>query len=121
MLPTQLPWSNDATEESRSEETNRRPASVVARLPVSGAASLGSVRGRLPRPSRPTLDQLVGVTGLGWTTSLLAFLGSTLGYGTGIVTRLVASPHTLLYVGAAMFAATLGLDRLNRKLSEENE
>lgn len=66
-----------------------------------------------------TLNNLAGLTGLGWTTSLLAFFSTVLGYGAGIVTRLVTTPQSLLYFGAALFLATLGLDRLSRRISEE--
>lgn len=65
-----------------------------------------------------TLDQLAGITGLGWTTSTLGFLSAVLGYGNGIASRLVAEPQAFLYVGLAFFLATLGLDRLARKIPD---
>ncbi|WP_436925299.1 hypothetical protein [Halosimplex amylolyticum] len=68
------------------------------------------------KPSLPTnadtAEQLAGITGLGWTTSTLGFLGTVLGYGNSIVGRLVTDPQSLLYVGSVCFLATLGLDRL---------
>ncbi|WP_313695238.1 hypothetical protein [Halorarum halobium] len=76
----------------------------------------------MPRKERPwsknVLNQLAGVTGLGWTMSILGFLGTLIGYGNAFVTRLVAGPQSLLYIGTAFFVATLGLDRLTDLLSE---
>lgn len=67
------------------------------------------------RSDENTLDQLAGITGLGWTTSMLGFLGTAFGYGSS----LVAKPTALLYLGGAFFLATVGLDRLrNRQESE---
>ena len=66
----------------------------------------------IPRPDRDVLDQLAGVTGLGWTTSTLGFLGTVMGYGNTLITRFVADSRSLLYVGVVFFLATLGLDRL---------
>lgn len=63
------------------------------------------------------LDQLAGITGLGWTASLLGYLITVIGYGNSLVTRLVADPHSLLYLGSALFVATLGLDRLQNSLT----
>jgi hypothetical protein len=65
-----------------------------------------------PDPSeRDTLEQLAGLTGLGWTTSTLVFLTTVVYSGTGPVGRVVADPQLLLYLGAAFFVATLALDR----------
>ncbi|WP_459193462.1 hypothetical protein [Halosimplex sp. J119] len=68
------------------------------------------------KPTLPTdtdtAEQLAGITGLGWTTSTLGFLGTVLGYGNSVVGRLVTDPQSLLYVGGVFFLATLGLDRL---------
>ncbi|MGM0398044.1 MAG: hypothetical protein ACQEQY_03540 [Halobacteriota archaeon] len=61
------------------------------------------------------LDQLAGVTGLGWTVSLLGYLGTLIGYGNSIVSRLVVDPQSLLYIGGAFFVATFGLDRLRNR------
>lgn len=63
-------------------------------------------------------DQLVGVAGLGWTTSTLGFLGTALGYGNSIVSRLVTEPSSLLYVGFVCFLATLGLDRVAKRTAD---
>ncbi|QPV64922.1 hypothetical protein I7X12_10070 [Halosimplex litoreum] len=57
-------------------------------------------------------EQLAGLAGLGWTTSTLGFLGTVLGYGNSVVSRLVTEPSSLLYVGAVCFLATVGLDRV---------
>lgn len=68
----------------------------------------------LKRPSvdSDTLEQLAGLTGFGWATSVIAFLATFFGYGTAILSRFVTDPVSLLYVGAVFFVATLGLDRL---------
>ncbi|MFC7140930.1 hypothetical protein ACFQMA_13985 [Halosimplex aquaticum] len=64
-------------------------------------------------------EQLAGVTGLGWTTSTLGFLGTVLGYGNSVVSRLVTDPQSLLYVGVVCFLATLGLDRVARRATDD--
>lgn len=100
----EFPLSGKMTQVSWSEKVQ---------LPVSVS---------LRRPSwskKAVLDNLAGLTGLGWTTSLLAFFSTVLGYGSGIVTRLVTTPQSLLYFGCALFVATLGLDRLSKKFSED--
>ncbi len=100
----ELPWARKITQVSWSEKV---------RFPFSMQIS---------RPSwskKQALENLVGLAGLGWTASLLAFFSTALGYGTSIITRLVTTPQSLLYFGAALFVATLGLDRLSKKLSEE--
>ncbi|WP_241662523.1 hypothetical protein [Halorubrum depositum] len=70
------------------------------------------------------LNQLTGLTGLGWTASVLGYLSTVIGYGNGLISRLVAEPQSLLYVGGSFFVLTLGLDRLHnravtRRASEE--
>ncbi|MFC7098415.1 hypothetical protein [Halobaculum marinum] len=55
------------------------------------------------------LDQLAGVTGFGWTASVLGYLGTAIGFGNTLVTN----PQSLLYLGGICFLATLGIDRLN--------
>ncbi|WP_227015765.1 hypothetical protein [Haloarcula sp. JP-L23] len=72
----------------------------------------------LPLPNADTLDQLAGVTGLGWTTSLLGFLTTLIGYGNSLLSRFAAEPQTLLYLGVAFFLATLGLDKLSESMRE---
>jgi len=69
----------------------------------------------LSPPDTDTLDQLAGVTGVGWTASALGFLSTVVGYGNSIVTRLVAEPQSLLYIGGVFLLATLGLDRLTER------
>jgi len=65
------------------------------------------------------LYRMAGVTGLGWTVSLLAYLSTLLGYGNAVVARLVGSPRALLYLGGGLLVATLGLDRLQRIGTDE--
>ena len=62
-------------------------------------------------PDEDRLDQLAGLTGVGWTTSALGYLGAAVGYGGSLVGR----PSSLLYLGGALFLATLGLDRLRSR------
>ena len=68
-----------------------------------------------PSPDSDTFDQLAGLTGFGWATSVLAFLATFFGYGTAFLSRFVTDPVSLLYVGAVFFVATLGLDKLAKK------
>lgn len=72
----------------------------------------------LSRLDGDVLDQLAGVAGVGWTASLLGYLGTLVGYGNGLVGRLVTDPQALLYVGVACFLATAGLDRLADRLAD---
>lgn len=72
-------------------------------------------------PDRSVLDQLAGITGIGWTASALGFLSTVVGHGNSVVTRLVAEPQSLLYIGGVFFLATFGLDRLTRHLSEARQ
>jgi hypothetical protein len=39
-----------------------------------------------------------------------------MGYWTSLLSRLVVGPRSLLYLGSALFVATLGLDRLQKTL-----
>lgn len=64
-----------------------------------------------------TLDQLAGLTGIGWTASMLGYLAAAVGVGNSVVSRLVADPVSLLYLGGVLLVATLGLDRLQNSLS----
>ena len=63
------------------------------------------------------LDRIAGITGIGWTVSILSYLATIIGYGNSLVTRLTVDPQSLLYIGGALFVATFGLDRLRNKLS----
>ena len=65
------------------------------------------------------LYRMAGVTGLGWTVSLLAYLSTLLGYGNAVVARLVGSPRALLYLGGGLLVATLGLDRLQSRGADD--
>lgn len=62
------------------------------------------------------LDQITGLTGLGWTTAVLGYLGTVMGYGNGVVSRLVAEPQSLLVLGGGFFVVTLGLDRVRDRV-----
>jgi hypothetical protein len=66
-----------------------------------------------------TCSRLAGLTGLGWTTSVLGFISTALGYGNGLVGRLVTDPRSFLYLGLFFFLTTLGLDRLANSASDE--
>jgi large-conductance mechanosensitive channel len=76
------------------------------------------------KPTRPSLldadslDQLGGVTGVGWTVSVLGYLTTVIGYGNALVSRLISDPQSFLYVGSVLFVATLGLNRLQRSATE---
>jgi hypothetical protein len=60
-----------------------------------------------------TLNQVAGITGLGWTASILGYLSSLIGSSTTLITN----SQLLLYLGGVFFVTTLGLDRLKNKLS----
>ena len=64
-----------------------------------------------------TLDQLAGITGVGWTVSILGYVSVMLGHEVVIVSRFVTDPQPLLYLGGALFLATFGLDRLRDRCS----
>lgn len=66
-----------------------------------------------------TLDQLAGITGVGWTVSILGYVSAILGHEIAVISRFVAGPESLLYLGAALFLATVGLDRLRDRCSEQ--
>jgi hypothetical protein len=55
------------------------------------------------------LDTAAGLTGIGWTTSLLGYLATAMGNSP---TPLV-SPQSLLYLGGILFVTTIGLDALS--------
>lgn len=52
---------------------------------------------------------------------MLGYLGTLVGYGNSLVARLVTDPQSLLYLGGALFVTTLGLDRLQRRVTDEDE
>ncbi|WP_248516491.1 hypothetical protein [Salinarchaeum laminariae] len=70
---------------------------------------------------RDALNQLAGITGLGWTASILGYLVTVIGYGSTLVSRIVVDPQSLLYLGGALFVATLGLDRLRNATTDDEE
>ncbi|WP_254273953.1 hypothetical protein [Haloarcula marina] len=74
---------------------------------------------KIPTPTKATLDQLAGVTGVGWTTSVLGFLTALIGYGNHILARFLVEPQALLYAGVVFFVATLGLDKLANSIAED--
>lgn len=67
------------------------------------------------------LDELAGITGFGWTASVLGALGSLAGYGNSLFSTLAMGPLSLLSLGIACFLATLGLDRLRNSVVETDE
>ncbi|WP_418280351.1 hypothetical protein [Halorubrum sp. DTA98] len=69
-------------------------------------------------PDTELVDQIAGITGLGWTASLLGYAISVIGYGNSVIGRLVVEPRSLLYVGTVLFVVTLGLDRFQRTLTD---
>lgn len=75
----------------------------------------------VPHPDKEALTQIAGITGLGWTISILGFLSTVVGYGASLVTRFVTDPQSLLYLGAVFFLATVGLDRLADALSKRED
>jgi len=96
MLRTKIPWSN------REENDSPNDSPTLRKRWADG----------------DVLDQLAGITGLGWTMSVLGFLSTALGYGNWLVARLVTAPQSLLYLGAVLFVVTLGLDRLKETLTD---
>ena len=62
--------------------------------------------------NRQSLRTLGAVTGLGWTGSLLGYIGAVAGFGRDLIVGLVTEPHVLLYTSLALLAVTLGLDKL---------
>lgn len=63
----------------------------------------------------PLLHRVGGVLGVGWTTTLLGYVSSVLGYSTELVARVGADPSSLLYAGVVLLLATLGLDRFAQR------
>jgi hypothetical protein len=69
------------------------------------------------KPDEDTLSQVAGITGLGWTASLLGYLSIVLGHGSSLVTN----PLSLLYLGGILLVATLGLDQLKSTVSDRSK
>lgn len=65
-----------------------------------------------------TLYRLGGVTGVGWTASVLGYASTVVGYGGGYLTRVINDPQSFLYAGGVLFLATLGLDHLAQRLTD---
>ncbi|MXR41581.1 hypothetical protein GRX01_09550 [Halobaculum sp. WSA2] len=70
---------------------------------------------QIARSEGDAIDQVAGITGFGWTASLLGYLGTLIGYSNSLITN----PQTLLYVGSVFFVTTLGLDRLRSSRSDD--
>ena len=68
---------------------------------------------QIVKSNEDTLEQVAGLTGFGWTTSVLGYLSVLAGYSNTLVT----SPQSLLYLGGILFVTTLGLDQLRERLS----
>lgn len=66
------------------------------------------------------LDQLAGLTGIGWTVSMLGFLSAVLDVGRWDAGHLGADPAPLLAVGVVLFVTTVGLDRLGRTVEGDD-
>lgn len=81
------------------------------------AKMISSIKQRLVSDSN-VLDQLAGITGIGWTVSILGYVSAAIGYGTVFISRLVTDPQSLLYLGGVLFMTTLGLDRLRDRRSK---
>lgn len=64
-----------------------------------------------------TLRQVAGLTGFGWTTSLLGYLIVVVGYSNALVTN----PQSLLYLGGVLFVMTVGLDQLRERLPDRKD
>ncbi len=60
------------------------------------------------------LHTVAGITGVGWTGSVLGYLGTAVGYGSP------GNPQSFLYLGGVLFVATVGLDRLRGCCRSEN-
>lgn len=84
---------------------------LLSRLYVPPTLPAMSLLDRLTQ-DRDALNQLAGITGLGWTASILGYLVTAIGYSSALLSRLAVDPRSLLYLGGALFVATLGLDRL---------
>jgi len=72
---------------------------------------------QIVKSNEDTLEQVAGLTGFGWTTSVLGYLSVLAGYSNTLVT----SPQSLLYLGGILFVTTLGLDQLRERLSNEKD
>jgi len=80
-----------------------------------------SIREKVPSPNDEFLNQLAGITGVGWTTSILGFLTTVIGYGNSLVSRFMADSRSFLYAGVVFFLLTLGLDRIANRIAESTE
>jgi hypothetical protein len=67
---------------------------------------------------RDRVHQLAGLTGLGWTVSILSYVGLLFGYGNSLARSLGADPSVLLYIAGGFFVTTLFLDRLHGTIAD---
>jgi len=67
------------------------------------------------------LDQFAGITGIGWTAAALGYLSAALGFSNDFIAGFVTEPQSLLYLGAVLFVATVGLDRLRTTRDGDRE
>jgi hypothetical protein len=68
--------------------------------------------------SNDLLYQLGGITGLGWTASLLAYIWATIGPADGLGGPIAIDPRILLVLGVVFFVVTVGLDRLQTSVAD---
>lgn len=74
---------------------------------------------RIPSLEGETIDQMAGIAGVGWTTSLLAFLTTVIGYSNSVISRFMSDSRIFLYAGVVFFLMTLGLDRVANRLPDD--
>lgn len=75
---------------------------------------------RIPSLEGETIDQVAGITGIGWTTSLLVFLTTAIGYSNSLISRFMSDSRVFLYAGVVFFLMTLGLDRVANRLPDDD-
>lgn len=61
-------------------------------------------------PDADAVYQLAGLTGVGWTASILAYACTVLGYWNWLPVPRIGEPELLLYLAGSLFLATVGLD-----------
>ena len=69
-----------------------------------------------PELNEELLNQLAGLTGLGWTASMLGFVSAAIGYGGSFA----PGPQWFLSLAVVFFLATVGIDRLRKGLSDSD-
>lgn len=110
---TQTTWNERST-------ISRMPIHhVVGRLQNTGLPTRSTIRNRLSRLDANTLYQLGGLTGMGWTTSVIGYVTTLVTNGSTYLTRVVTEPTSLLYAAGVFFLLTLGCDRLASRLRSQ--